>query len=120
MLLLRFYDVSSGSIYNDNTEIKEYNVEYLRSRIAWVGQEPVLFQGSILQNLQLGNAGLTREEAVAVLEKAQTSDVVECYGIDSDVGVRGSFLSGGQKQRVAIVRALARKCAILMLDEAIA
>ena len=118
MLLLRFYDVSSGFIYIDNKEIKEYNVEYLRSRIAWVGQEPVLFQGSILQNLQLGNAGITREEAVAVLEKAQASDVVECYGIDSDVGVRGSFLSGGQKQRVAIARAFARKCAILILDEA--
>ena len=118
MLLLRFYNPSSGFIYIDGVRIEDYNIAHLRSRIAWVGQEPVLFQGSILQNLQLGNSGLTREQAMSALEKAQASDVVENYGLETDVGVRGSFLSGGQKQRIAIARALARESDVLILDEA--
>ena len=118
MLLLRFYNPSSGFIYIDGVEIEDYNIAHLRSRIAWVGQEPVLFQGSILQNLQLGNSGLTREKAMEALEKAQASDVIQNYGLETDVGVRGSFMSGGQKQRIAIARALARESDMIILDEA--
>ena len=118
MLLLIFYNPSSGFIYIDGVEIGDYNIAHLRSRIAWVGQEPVLFQGSILQNLQLGNSGLTREKAMEALEKAQASDVIQNYGLETDVGVRGSFMSGGQKQRIAIARALARESDMIILDEA--
>ena len=117
MLLLRFYTVDSGFIFIDNTPIEDYNIAYLRSKIAWVSQEPVLFQGSIIDNMQLGNHSLTKEQALIALEKAQATDILEYYGMDSDVGVRGSFLSGGQKQRIAIARALARESPILILDE---
>ena len=118
MLLIRFYNPSSGGICIDDLPIEAYNVSYLRSRICWVGQEPVLFNGSIFYNLQLGNVRITREEAANVMRKAQAQDVLDMYGLDSGVGVRGALLSGGQKQRIAIARAFARNPAVLILDEA--
>ena len=118
MLLLRFYSPDSGEICIDDEPIQNYNVSYLRSRISWVGQEPVLFRGSILENLQLGNAEATRNQALLALEKAQAQDIIDIYGLDSQVGVRGSQLSGGQKQRIAIARAVVRNPSILILDEA--
>ena len=118
MLLLRFYSPDSGEICIDDEPIQNYNVSYLRSRISWVGQEPVLFRGSILENLLLGNAEATRDQALLALEKAQAQDIIDIYGLDSQVGVRGSQLSGGQKQRIAIARAVVRNPSILILDEA--
>ena len=118
MLLLRLYNPLSGVIYIDGIEINQYNIAYIRDKISWVGQEPVLFKGSILQNLRLGNENLSHGDALAALEKAQAMDIIELYGIETDVGVRGSLLSGGQKQRIAIARAIARKPSILILDEA--
>ena len=118
MLLLRLYSPSSGLILIDNEKIENYNISYLRSKIGWVSQEPVLFHGSIFQNLQHVNSELTIPQAITALEKVQARDVIDIYGIHSDVGVRGSLLSGGQKQRVAIARALIRNPMILILDEA--
>jgi ABC-type multidrug transport system fused ATPase/permease subunit len=117
-LLLRFYTITSGQILIDGKSIEDYNLKYLRERISWVGQEPVLFRGSIYYNLQLSVPGITREDAILALIEAEASDIIDIYGLDTDVGVRSSFLSGGQKQRVAIARALLRNPAVLMLDEA--
>ena len=116
-LLLRFYDPTGGAIYLDSVPLKEYNIRHLRDAICWVGQEPMLFRGSILYNLQVARIDITAEEAIEVLAKAQAMDIVEKYGIDSDVGFRGGRLSGGQKQRIAIARALARGPKVLVLDE---
>uniref|UniRef100_A0A1I8HJK7 Bile salt export pump n=1 Tax=Macrostomum lignano TaxID=282301 RepID=A0A1I8HJK7_9PLAT len=119
-LILRFYDPESGTVLIDGRDIRELNVHWYRSRIGLVSQEPVLFSGSIKENIRMGREEVTDEEMVAACKQANAHKFISRLpdGYDTLVGERGAQLSGGQKQRVAIARALVRRPDILLLDEA--
>lgn len=122
-LLEHFYEPTSGEVLIDSIPVRNFEHKYLHSKVALVGQEPVLFARSIKENIAygLGNGGnidQTLVERVSHLANAHSfiSDMSEGY--DTETGEKGLQLSGGQKQRVAIARALARNPRILLLDEA--
>jgi len=122
LLLERFYDPSSGTISLDGYDLKTLNVRHLRRNIGLVGQEPILFAGSIFSNIAKGMHGdePTKEEVEEVAKLANAHDFISTLqnGYQTDVGERGNQLSGGQKQRVAIARAIIAKPKVLLLDEA--
>ena len=119
-LLLKFYDVDEGQILFDGIDISTIKNESLRSQIAVVPQEVILFGGTIKENIAYGNLNATDEEIMEAAKKANAFDFIEKFPdkMETLVGDRGIQLSGGQKQRVAIARAVLKNPKILILDEA--
>ncbi len=119
-LILRFADVSEGSITIDGQDVRNVTQDDLRSAISYVPQESILFHRSIRENITYGKPDATEEEIIAVAKKAHSHEFISKlqYGYDTLVGERGVKLSGGERQRVAIARAMIKDAPILILDEA--
>ncbi len=119
-LLLRFYEPERGCILIDGRDARDYGLRELRSQMAVVPQEVLLFGGTILENIAYGRPGASEVEIMEAARKANAHQFIEAFpdGYRTRVGERGVQLSGGQRQRVAIARAILRDPAILILDEA--
>ncbi|KAM7521367.1 hypothetical protein LguiA_011269 [Lonicera macranthoides] len=119
-LIERFYDPHAGQVLIDGTNLKEFQLKWIREKIGLVSQEPVLFSSSIKDNIAYGKDGATAEEIRAAAELANAAKFIDKLpqGLDTMVGEHGTQLSGGQKQRVAIARAILKDPRILLLDEA--
>ncbi|MBN1565784.1 MAG: ABC transporter ATP-binding protein [Anaerolineae bacterium] len=119
-LIPRFYDVDWGSVRIDGIDVRDYTVKSLRKQVGMVLQTPILFSGTIRENIRYGRPKASMEEIVEAAKAANAYEFVNAMprGFDSQVGEMGNFLSGGQKQRITIARAFLKDPRILILDEA--
>lgn len=118
-LIPRLYDVTQGSVKVGGIDVRNYDIESLRSSVAMVLQKNLLFSGTIKENLRWGNADATDEEIIEACKLAQADEFVTSFpdGYDTKIEQGGTNVSGGQKQRLCIARALLKKPKILILDD---
>ncbi len=119
-LIPRFYDVSDGAIRIDGHDVRDFTLKSLRSHIGVVQQDVYLFSGTVLENIEYGRPGASRDEVIQAAKLAGAHEFI-CElenGYDSHVGEHGLKLSGGQKQRISIARVFLKNPPILILDEA--
>lgn len=121
-LMVRFFDVGSGSIRIGDADVRDIPKEELMNTVSFVFQNSRLLKGSILDNVKLGKPDATEAEVLAALKAAQCMDIIEKFpaGIHTVIGSEGVYLSGGEQQRIVIARAMLKDAPILILDEATA
>ena len=119
-LLLRFFDPIQGTVKIGGLDLRRVSTRDLRNQIAVVAQENILFNDTILRNIELGRLGATQEEVIAAARHAHAYEFImqKPEGFDTVIGEKGVSLSGGQRQRIAIARAVLKGAPILILDEA--
>ncbi|CAM9550641.1 unnamed protein product [Chrysoparadoxa australica] len=119
-LICRLYEPTSGHITLDGVDISKLSPKWLRQQVAVVDQSPILFSGSVLENIRHGREGASDDDVQQAAREANAHDFIAAFpqGYETRVGERGKQLSGGQMQRVAIARAILKQAPLLILDEA--
>ncbi|MCX7990965.1 MAG: ABC transporter ATP-binding protein/permease [Proteobacteria bacterium] len=119
-LLPRFYEIEEGQILIDGVDIKEYSLKSIRSMIAMVTQEVILFNATVKENILYGKENADFEEVIRSAQNAHAHDFIMSFPeqYETNVGEMGEFLSGGERQRIAIARAFIKDAPIIILDEA--
>jgi len=118
-LLIRFYDPSGGKIEVDGVDLKDLRLHSLRGQISVVLQDPLLFSGTIRENIRYGRLEATQEEIEAAARAANAHDFIAALpdGYETELGEGGSHISGGERQRISVARAFLKDAPILILDE---
>lgn len=121
-LLPRFYEIQGGQILIDGQSIQDFNLDHLRAQFSWVGQQIILFNDSIANNIAYGQTNIDDQRLAHAIEQANALEFIQQLpqGLNTIVGENGISLSGGQRQRLALARAIYKNAPIFILDEATA